>query len=139
MTIVLSQEQQKVYDSTIKICCQIESEMSTTVDPTNPAEVEAQLGHIIPWLANLSTLVSNSNAIYDWAKGEVASEIISKPNLMEAKQDVLKNFIQGRLAKYSALYERVEALSKNLRSQVEGLRSILSYEKEQLNINRQKS
>ncbi len=136
MTIKLDLEQQKVYDFTIKTCCQIEAEMHTPVDPTNPAEVEAQLGNIIPWLANLSVLVSNSNAIYDWAKGEVATEIISKPDLMEAKQDILKNYIQGKLAKYSALFERVEALSKNLRSQVEGLRSILSYEKEQLNINR---
>lgn len=137
MTIQLSEDQQQKYNSVIKLCCDIEKEMHNTVEASDPVQIQNQLSNLLPYLSNLSDMVSIATAIYDWAKGKVADEIISNDSLMEAKQNILSNFIQGRLAKYNALYQRVESVSKNLRSSVDGLRSLLSYEKELARINQQ--
>lgn len=137
MTIELNEEQTKRYNGVIQLCCNIEKEMHVTVDPTIPEQVQQQLSNLLPYLSNLSDMVSISTAIYDWAKGKVADEIIGNSLLLEAKQGIQSNFIQGRLAKYNALYSRVESISKNLRSSVDGLRSLLSYEKELARINQQ--
>ena len=79
---------------------------------------------------------ATATAIFDWAKGEVVQEVLNSPQLTEAKQTVVSHHIQGRLAKYNALYERVQSIEKNLRSSVEGLRSLLSYEKENIRENK---
>lgn len=130
MTIELNEEQQKIYDLIVKLCCDIEGEMQSTIESNNPVEVQEQLSNLLPYLANLSDMISKATAIYDWSKGEVVKEILAKDKLMEAKQNIISNYIQGRLAKYNALYQRVESVEKNLRSNIEGLRSILSYQKE---------
>lgn len=137
MTINLNAEQQKLYNNVVALCCDIEKEMATTVDPTVPEQVQQQLSVLLPYLSNLSNMVSVATAVFDWAKGEVADEIMKNPVKFEdMKQSVISLFCQGRLAKYSALYERVESVSKNLRTSVEGLRSMLSYEKELVNMNK---
>lgn len=137
MTIELDPKQQDLYNKVIKLCCDIEKEMHTSVDPTIPEQVQNQLSNLLPYLANLSDMVSVATAIYDWAKGKVADEIINNQTILDAKQGIQKNFIEGRLAKYNALYARVESVSKNLRSSVDGLRTLLSYEKELARIHQQ--
>lgn len=130
MTIELNEDQQNIYNSIVRLCCDIEGEMQNTIESNNPVEVQEQLSNLLPYLANLSDMISKATAIYDWSKGEVVKEILTKDKLMEAKQNIISNYIQGRLAKYNALYQRVESVEKNLRSNIEGLRSILSYQKE---------
>lgn len=137
MTIELNEEQTRHYNNVIKLCCDIEKEMHTTIDPTMPEQVQDQLSKLLPYLSNLSNMVSVSTAIYDWARGMVADEIMKDAIKFEdMKSSVVTIFMQGRLAKYNALYARVESVSKNLRSSVEGLRSLLSYEKELANLNK---
>lgn len=130
MTIELNKDQQDIYNNVVKLCCDIEADMNTSIEASEPAQIEEQLSNLLPYLSNLSDMISKATAIYDWAKGEVAKEIIADAKLMDTKQNILNTFIQGRLAKYNALYKRVESVEKNLRSNIEGLRSMLSYEKE---------
>jgi hypothetical protein len=137
MTIELDEAQTRLYNNVIKLCGDIEKEMKTTIDPTIPEQVQDQLSKLLPYLSNLSNMVSVATAIYDWARGRVADEIMKNPNRFDdAKASVVTLHVQGRLAKYNALYARVESVSKNLRSSVEGLRSMLSYEKELINMNK---
>lgn len=133
MTIELNKAQQEIYDQTIKLCCDIEKQLATSIEPSEPTQISAQLENLRPYLANCSTLISNATAIFDWARGRVMDDIISEDKLLDCKQEILKNYIAGKLARYSALYARCESLEKNLRSSVEGLRSMLSYQKELIN------
>lgn len=133
MSIELNKEQKAIYDNTIALCCDIEKALATTIEPTEPTQISAQLENLRPYLANCSTLIGNATAIYDWARGRVMYDIISEDKLLDCKQEILKNYIAGKLARYSALYARCESLEKNLRSSVEGLRSMLSYQKELIN------
>lgn len=134
--IQLDKDQQAKYDNIIRTCCDIEKDMSVTIDAGNAQAVEDQLANVTPWLANLSVIISDATEIYDWAKGRAADEAIGNDLLLNAKAEVQRRWFDGKLAKYNALYVRAENLSKNLRSQIDGLRSILSFEKEQLNVQR---
>ena len=117
----------------IKLCEEIESAMRTSIDPTDPQQIQEQLANIIPYLANLSFMISTATEIYDKAKGEIADEIFLYPNkYKDVKANVMSLFIQGKLANENSLFERVESLSKNLRSSVEGMRSIISFLKEEI-------
>ncbi len=137
MTIELDEKQTKLYNDTIKLCAEIESEMHNTIEPTNPEEVQLQMSKVIPYLSNLSKMQETATAIYSWGKGKVAEEIMFDRNKFDdIKSSVIALFIQGRLAKYNALYDRVESVSKNLRSSIEGLRTLLSYEKENIRENK---
>lgn len=130
MTIQLNEKQQKLYDSTLKLCTEIEGRLAVTIEPDDAHQIAAQLENIRPYLANCPMLMANATVIYDWAKGEAADSIIIDSKLMNCKQSILNGYITGKLAKYSALYARCESLERNLRSSVEGLRSLLSYQKE---------
>lgn len=129
MSIELNENQQKTYNSTLKLCCEIESAMAATVEPTDPSGISAQLENLRPYLANCSTMMSNATAIYNWAKGEVANLIMVNEKLSNCKQTILLHFISGQLAKYSGIYVRCESIEKNLRKSIEGLVSLLSYQK----------
>lgn len=134
MSIELSPEQLKVYNATITLCLSIEKEMLTTVQPDNASEVQAQLANLLPYLSNCSVMMSTATAVHSWAKGEAAAEAMDKEKVYSAKADVQRKWFSGRLAKYDAFYSRVETLEKALRQQIEGLRSLLSYNKEMANL-----
>ena len=117
----------------IKLCLEIEKVMSISVEPTDPQQVQEHLANLIPYLSNLSFMISTATEIYDKAKGEIADEIFLYPNkYKDVKANVMSLFIQGKLANENSLFERVESLSKNLRSSVEGMRSIISFLKEEI-------
>lgn len=78
--------------------------------------------------------MSTATAVHSWAKGEAAAEAMDKEKVYSAKADVQRKWFSGRLAKYDAFYSRVETLEKALRQQIEGLRSLLSYNKEMANL-----
>lgn len=130
MTFELNADQQKQYDAVIKLCTDIEGEMRNHIEATDPQEVQAQLSTLLPYLSNLSDMVSVATEIFNWAKGEAASIAMSDSRVLGLKAEVQKKWFSGKLAKYDALYERVQSVEKNLRSSIEGLRTLLSYEKE---------
>ena len=130
MTIELSPEQQRVYTNLVKLACEIEGAMAIVVVSDEPAQIKCAIDNRLPYLANLPKMMEGAVAIHDWAKGEVAKEMIADNRLYEAKQAIQLRYIEGRIAKYSALYERINSLHSALKLSIEGLRSLLSYEKQ---------
>ena len=130
MTIELNPEQQKVYTNLVKLACEIEGAMAIVVVSDEPAQIKCAIDNRLPYLANLPKMMEGAVAIHDWAKGEVAKEMIADNRLYEAKQAIQLRYIEGRIAKYSALYERINSLHSALKLSIEGLRSLLSYEKQ---------
>ena len=130
MTIELSPEQQRVYTNLVKLACEIEGAMAIVVVSDEPAQIKCAIDNRLPYLANLPKMMEGAVAIHDWAKGEVAKEMLADNRLYEAKQAIQIRYIEGRIAKYSALYERINSLHSALKLSIEGLRSLLSYEKQ---------
>ena len=130
MTIELSPEQQRVYTNLVKLACEIEGAMAIVVVSDEPAQIKCAIDNRLPYLANLPKMMEGAVAIHDWAKGEVAKEMLADNRLYEAKQAIQIRYIEGRIAKYSALYERINSLHSTLKLSIEGLRSLLSYEKQ---------
>ena len=130
MTIELNPEQQKVYSDLIKLAGEIEGAMSVAVDSDEPAQIKCAIDNRLPYLANLPKMMEGAVAIHDWAKGEVAKEVLADERIYEAKQSVQIRYIEGRIAKYSGLYERIHTLNSTLKLSIEGLRSLLSYQKQ---------
>lgn len=117
-----------------KLCAEIAGAMATTVQPDNVMEVSAQLSNLLPYLSNLPLLKADATEIYDKAKGKAAIEALDNPKLLGAKQDIQKRWFEGQLFAENALYAQVESTEKNLRSQIEGLRTLVSLGKEQMNL-----
>lgn len=116
-----------------KLCAEISGAMATTVQPDNVHEVAQQLSNLLPYLSNLPLLMADATEIYDTAKGNAAIEALANSTLLGAKQDIQKRWFEGKLAKENSLFALVESTEKNLRSQIEGLRTLISLGKEQMN------
>lgn len=129
MTIELTEQQKPVYQELMNYILAIEKEMVVEVDQTNGENIAYTLMNRINLLSSCAKMMSIATAIYDWAKGEVASEAMNNPNVMDAKQNIQRAWFDGRLAKWNAIYVRAERSYKDLSLSIEGLRSLLSYEK----------
>ena len=119
-----------------KLCAEIAGAMAVTVQPDNVHEVSQQLSNLLPYLSNLPLLKADVTELYDKAKGNAAIEALDNPKLLNAKQDIQKRWFEGQLAAENALFSQVESTEKNLRSQIEGLRTLVSLGKEQMNLER---
>jgi len=134
MSIELSKEQQGVYDRTFKLVLDIEKEMNTSVQPDNPHEIQQHMINLLPYLSNTPLMMATATAVYEWAKGQAALEAMENDRVYNAKAEIQRRWFSERLAKYEAFYVRVETLEKALRQQIEALRSLLSFSKEQMNL-----
>ena len=130
MTIELNPEQQKVYTNLVQLACEIEGAMAIVVVSDEPAQIKCAIDNRLPYLANLPKMMEGAVAIHDWAKGEVAKEMLADNRLYEAKQAIQIRYIEGRIAKFTALYERINSLHSALKLSIEGLRSLLSFQKQ---------
>ena len=95
MTIELNPEQQKVYTNLIQLACEIEGTMAISVDSDEPAQIKDAIDSRLPYLANLPKMMEGAVAIHDWAKGEVAKEILADERIYEAKQAIQLRYIEG--------------------------------------------
>jgi hypothetical protein len=73
-----------------------------------------------------------STAMIGWAKGMIAEEIMADPKLANMKADLFRAYLHGRLAEYSAIEEKTKRAIRSMEVSIEAMRSILSYEKEQM-------
>ena len=126
----MNDKQQQVFDNVNRLCKEIEKAMSVTIEPTNPEEIKSALENLRPYLANCSTMTAQSSGLYAMMKGELVEDIMLNEKVLNLKSDLQRKWIEGKLAKFSSLYERTISVEKNLRSSIEALRSQLSYEKE---------
>lgn len=112
------------------LLAKIEKETAISVDHTTGDEVafhlmrRIELQHHTPRIMELATM------IYDHCKGMVAVEAMSEDRILNLKQDIQRKYFDGRLAKWNALYAKAERTCKDLNASMDGLRSILSREKE---------
>lgn len=124
----------ELYNQTISLCADIEKAMAISVQSDNPAEISHHISHLTPYLSNCSLLVSNAVEIFDKEKENAAIEAMENAKVYSAKQDIQKRWLEGRLSKYNALHTRAVSVEKNLRTSIEALRSLLSYNKELANL-----
>lgn len=134
-SIELSEAQQPVKKELTGMILAIESLMNITIDNKNGDQVAEQLTNAINLLSTTGKIMEQAKAIHNYVIGIAASEIVQHPQLFEAKQLIQSGYIKGRIAKYDALYDRAERVCKNLICYIDGLRSLLSYEKEMFKTN----
>lgn len=134
-TIDLSPEQKATYNSLLEMLETIDKEMRMEIDVTNGDEIAHHLMQRINLLSLSARIMELATLIYDWAKGTAAEEILLNENLLDAKQDIQRKIIEGKIAKWDALYTRADRTVKDLNLSIEGLRSCLSYEKNMATIN----
>jgi len=128
--VTLTQAQEAFYKKILNQVKIVEEALAKPISVNDPEALVIELGHRLERLADSAELLAGATLVYDYAKGKVAILVLEEASLTGAKQDILKLYIQGKLAKYNALYVRVEAAVKDLRNSIDGIRSLLSYERE---------
>ncbi len=68
--------------------------------------------------------------LYNWAKGKCAEEILIDERIIKAKESTIRLFIAGKMAYAESIYEKSEQAISSLQRTVEGLRTIMSSNKE---------
>ena len=129
MSIELNTEQKKVFDSTMQLILACEKDLHTSVNPEESQECLNQLSNLMPHLGVMPEIMQNATVIFNWAKGQAAASAMDNTVILNAKQDIQKRFLEGQIAKWSGFYERAEQVQKSLALQIEGLRSIISFNK----------
>lgn len=134
MSIELQDNQKQAHQELIGLIADIEKAMATTIDSTNSENVSYCLNERVALLSTCPRMMELATTIYNWAKGRAAEDALTNKNIYNAKQFIQIKYFNGKLAKWDGLYARAERCSKDLVHQIDGLRSILSYNKS-LNIN----
>lgn len=129
MSIELNNEQKKLWAELIGYITSIEKAMAAVIDHAESENIAYCLNERIALLATSPRMMELATAIYNYAKGQAANEAMNNEVIFKAKQDIQRKWFDGKLAKYEGIYIRAERCSKDLFNQIEGLRSLLSYNK----------
>lgn len=108
----------------------IEKQLRLEVDQTNGENLAFELNTRNQLLCETPHMMELASKIYDEAKGRVAEEIMFDEKKLNAKQQILLLYIAGKLKEENALYVRCERAVRALDKSIEGLRSLLSYDKQ---------
>ena len=133
--IILSEQQQQIFDSLIRSCEKIEGDLKTTVSPNHPQEIQNQLETLRPYYSDVPKMLSQATSLYDCAKLQCANAIFKEVDILNAKQNIQKMWIDGQIRKYNKLFIRVESVTKKLDKSIDTLVSLLSFEKEKIKHN----
>lgn len=95
----------------------------------NGHTISEELEHRLGLLAHSSKLMYLAKKLHGEAKGKVFEEAMNNKDLMNSKIDFQRLYIAGKMAESDALYEETESAVKNLEKNIEGLRSLLGFEK----------
>ena len=112
----------------------IEKETSIAIDHTNGDEVAWHLMRRIELQQHTPRIMELAVTIYDHCKGMAATEVMGEERLLNLKADVQRKWFDGKLAKWNGLFHKAERACKDLNSGIDGLRSILSREKEMMRL-----
>lgn len=130
MSIELSPSQVPFLNELHDLIGKVEKETVISVDHTNGDEVAWHLMRRIELQHHTPRIMELATAIYNHCKGLAAAEAMSDERILSLKQDVQRKWFDGRLSKWDALYAKCERLCKDLANGIEGMRSLLSMEKE---------
>lgn len=129
LKIQLNDDQKKQWDELMKGIKRGEDLLAK--EPGAHAMSE-HLQTLISYSSYTPRLVEIANAVYGWAKGQTAIEAMEDPRVLSLGQNLQRKWIEGKLAAYEAIFQKTERLKKSLDSAIDGYRSLLSYEKEQM-------
>lgn len=104
---------------------QIDDCMSVQID-NDLNLLTAQLSKSLTLLSLQGRVMEIAGGVYDWAKGQ-SVELCKADDL---KHELLKNKLSGLLSNYSSKFDRAERTVKALTAYIDGLRTLISAEKE---------
>ena len=130
MEITLTAEQQQLHSKLITAVNKIESAMANVIEYKDHEQLKFEIMSRTEMLHNNGQLLSWATALYDNAHGQVASYMLTNEALYKAANIVQKSWMQGQLTKWNALFVRTERVLKDLNNSIDGIISVLSYEKE---------
>lgn len=104
----------------------METSMKTEIDHSDINSLTYQLAKAIGLLATQGRSMEIASFLFDWAKGKAVDQVRDE----DLKQDVLRLKLSGLLAQHSARFDRTERTVKALTTYIDGLRTLISAEKE---------
>lgn len=129
-----TEEKTKLKQSLIDNILKIEKELNTTIDQTNSEQVLYAINARVELLGITARMMEAATVLYESAKGEFAAVALGNDRILTAKADIQRKWFEGRLSEWSGLYVRTERVCKSLTHSLDGLRSIISYNKEMAKI-----
>lgn len=129
-SIQLSEEQLPYLAELNGLIKKLNDEMGVTIDATNGEEVAAYLTRRVFLQQHNSRIMELATAIYDNCKGLAADQARKDESILNLKSDLQRKWFDGMLSKWSALYAKAEHTVKANDKGIEGLRTLLSRDKE---------
>lgn len=134
-SIELSKSQLPHLDELNKLIGLIQMETEISIDHTNGDEVAWHLMRRIELQQHTPKIMELAVTIYDHCKGMAATEAMGDERIISLKADVQRKWFDGKLAKWNGLFHKAERTCKDLNAGIDGMRSILSREKEMMRNN----
>jgi hypothetical protein len=97
-----------------------------------PEGLIAEIDFRCQWLARSSEILADCQIILDKKRGEVSTEYIATKD----GWNIVKAVIESRCAEEKKLFMLADRLNATLTHQIDGIRSMLSFEKESAKMNR---
>lgn len=126
MSIELTDKQKPYLGELLNHLANMEGCMATKINHKDLGSLTDQLSQALTLLAHQGRVVELAVGIFDYAKGQ-AVEMVKDEDL---KHEVLKLKLSGILAQHSARFDRAERTVKALSTYIDGLRTLISAEKE---------
>lgn len=101
-----------------------------------PAILTEILSDRLALLAMAPEIMEFASWYHSKGREDVFQEIMANPEIRKEKADNVKLFVTGRLAERDAFYERANQLIRSLEKNIEGVRTIISLEKESLRLDK---
>lgn len=129
-SLELAPNQLTIYNQLMDRVETIEKRLRIDVDQTNSENVLHELNFRQQMLSETGLIIEAATMIYDFMQGLAAEQLLLNEKAMAAPAAMRTNLIKGYLAKWSGLYERAIRSTKTLDKSIDGLRSMLSYNKQ---------
>lgn len=125
MSIQLTEKQMPYLGELMGYIKQIESVMAEPVSTSDLNSLSYQLAKACTLLALQGRIMELASALYDYAKGEAVKQVNK-----DLKLELLRLELASLLSVHSARFERAERVVKGLTTYIDGLRTLISAEKE---------
>ncbi len=93
----------------------------------NPSELWVELDNLIQWLSRSGELVSDIESLYESALGAQAEELAKDEKLSPS---TITMIAKGKCSDIKKTFRKIERQNAALTHAIDGVRSLLSYEKE---------
>lgn len=121
---------------TLDMIEEIEHSLTISTKGMPPSVLMDILSDRLSLLAMAPEIMEFASWHHSKGRGDVYEHIANNPDLRKEKVDTLKLFITGYLAEHDALYERANQVIRSLEKNIEGVRTIISMERESLRLDK---